>query len=222
MEQAYFITGTDTEVGKTHIATALLARARLQGLSTAAVKPIASGAHLLEGYLQNEDARLLKAQCTLSLSYSEVNPVVFEEAIAPHIAAQKANLSITLTQLINSCEHVMAKQADFTVIEGAGGWRVPINNTQTLADVAKQLKIPVIMVVGMKLGCINHAILTADAIVQDGLMLAGWVANCMVTPMLCYDENLTTLKNMLKAPCLGTVPFLPQATSEKIGEYLIL
>ena len=208
MSNAYFVTGTDTEVGKTFISAALLARAKQQGLTTAAVKPVASGADTTPEGLRNEDGLALLKQCSLPLRYEEVNPVIFEPAIAPHIAAQKINRTVSIDELKIYCQNVLAKKADLTLIEGAGGWRVPVNREETLADLAKLLQLPIILVVGMRLGCINHAILTAEAIARDGLHLAGWVANRITPTMNEYDENFLTLNRLIKAPCIGHVPYI--------------
>jgi dethiobiotin synthetase len=222
MEKAYFVTGTDTEVGKTFISAALLARAKSNGLTTAAVKPIASGADITFDGLRNEDGLALLKQCSLPLRYEEVNPVVFEPAIAPHIAAQKINRIVRVEELQNHCQHVLEKTADLTLIEGAGGWRVPVNNDETLADLAKQLQLPIILVVGMRLGCINHAVLTAEAIEHDGLQLAGWVANRVTPNMNEYEENFLTLNRLLKAPCVGHVPYMQDAEPERAIDFFTL
>jgi dethiobiotin synthetase len=222
METAYFVTGTDTEVGKTFISTALLARAKHQGLTTAAVKPIASGAEFTANGLRNEDGVALLKQCSLPLRYEEINPVVFEPAIAPHIAAQKINRIVRVDELKKYCQHVLEKNAGFTLIEGAGGWRVPVNNEETLADLAKKLQLPIILVVGMRLGCINHAILTAEAIQRDGLHLAGWVANRATPNMSEYEENFRTLNRLIGAPCVGHVPHIKNAGPESAIDFFTL
>lgn len=222
MEKAYFVTGTDTEVGKTFISATLLARAKSNGLTTAAVKPIASGADITVDGLRNEDGLALLKQCSLPLRYEEVNPVVFEPAIAPHIAAQKINRIVHVEELKKYCLHVLEKNADLTLIEGAGGWRVPVNNDETLADLASALQLPILLVVGMRLGCINHALLTAEAIARDGLRLAGWVANRVTPTMNEYDENFLTLNRLLKAPCVGHVPYRQHAEPERAIDFFTL
>ncbi|WP_084611171.1 dethiobiotin synthase [Zooshikella ganghwensis] len=205
----FFITGTDTEVGKTFISCALLERARLDGLSTKAIKPIAAGCQLTENRWQNEDAILLKQFMTEACHYAEVNPIALQSAIAPHIAALEEKTSLTAALVANHCQHLINNSSlDLTLIEGAGGWRVPLNNEETLADAVKHLEVQVILVVGMKLGCLNHALLTAEAIQSDGLRLAGWVANTIDPEMSRFQENVDTLKTLLKAPCLGVVPHL--------------
>lgn len=208
MKKSYFVAGTDTDAGKTLVACALLAKARSQGLSTAAVKPVAAGCQRTADGLRNDDALQLLNQCSLPLYYEQVNPVAFEAAIAPHIAAQQQGRSMQVDRLAGFTLGVMAQGANLTLVEGAGGWRVPVNDRETLADLAKALNIPVILVVGVRLGCINHALLTAEAIARDGLTLAGWVANCIDPNMAMLEENLATLEQRIHAPLLGRVPYL--------------
>lgn len=222
MSAAYFITGTDTDVGKTTIAAGLLHAARSAGMSTAAGKPVASGCELTPKGLRNADALALMAQCSLPLSYAEVNPVAFEPAIAPHLAAREAGVALTVQSLSGPMLHILDKEADFTLIEGAGGWRVPLADQDNLSDLAMALGLPVILVVGMRLGCINHALLTAEAIARDGLQLAGWVANIIDPKTSRLEENLATLAERLPAPCLGRVPRLKAVTAEAVAEYLQL
>ena len=205
MSTTFFVTGTDTEVGKTAVSCALLHAARLAGLSTAAVKPVAAGCDT-NGY--NEDALALQAAMTLTLPYAQINPVALRPAIAPHIAAAQAGRSLSADRLAGLCRGVMHAGADLVLVEGAGGWRVPLGLRETLADVAINLGVDVILVVAMRLGCINHALLTAQAIRADGLRLAGWVANQPGAAMACHAENLDTLQQLLPAPLLGEVPFL--------------
>ncbi|UCR82318.1 dethiobiotin synthase [Pseudomonas chlororaphis] len=222
MSQAYFVTGTDTDVGKTTIAAGLLHAARLSGLSTAAGKPVASGCELTPKGLRNADALALLAECSLPLTYDEVNPLAFEPAIAPHLAAREAGVALTVQTLLAPMRQVLAKGADFTLIEGAGGWRVPLADQDNLSDLAMALDLPVILVVGVRLGCINHALLTAEAIAQDGLQLAGWVANIIDPKTSRLEENLATLAERLPAPCLGRVPRLKTVSAEAVAEHLQL
>ncbi|RON86160.1 dethiobiotin synthase [Pseudomonas chlororaphis] len=222
MSQAYFVTGTDTDVGKTTVAAGLLHAARLSGLSTAAGKPVASGCELTPKGLRNADALALLAECSLPLIYDEVNPLAFEPAIAPHLAAREAGVALTVQALLAPMRQVLAKGADFTLIEGAGGWRVPLADQDNLSDLAMALDLPVILVVGVRLGCINHALLTAEAIAQDGLQLAGWVANIIEPKTSRLEENLATLAERLPAPCLGRVPRLKAISAEAVAEYLQL
>ena len=222
MSPAYFITGTDTDVGKTTVAAGLLQAARAAGLSTAAGKPVASGCEVTPEGLRNADALALMAQCTLALSYEEVNLVAFEPAIAPHIAAREAGVALTVQALLTPMQRILRQRADFTLIEGAGGWRVPLSGQDSLSDVAQGLDLPVILVVGVRLGCISHALLTAEAIAQDGLQLAGWVANIIDPKTSRLEENLATLAERLPAPCLGRVPKLKSPTPEAVAQYLEL
>lgn len=222
MARAFFITGTDTEVGKTTIAAGLLHAARLAGLSTAAVKPVASGCDVTAEGLRNSDALALLGECTLPLRYEEVNPLAFEPAIAPHLAAREAGSELTVAALASPVRQVLASGAGFTVVEGAGGWRVPLAGRETLANLAINLKLPVILVVGVRLGCINHALLSAEAIERDGLALAGWVANIVDPATSRLQENLATLAERLSAPCLGQVPRLQNASPAEVARYLDL
>ena len=217
MSNSWFVTGTDTDVGKTAICCALLALANEKGLRSAAIKPVAAGC---DKNGQNSDALQLQLSMSESLPYEQVNPVALQAAIAPHIAAQQEGLSLDASGLASLCLGVMEGSSEFILIEGAGGWRVPINHRETLADVAKQLQCDVIMVVGMQLGCINHALLTAEAIKRDGLNLSAWVANQPRERMVCHDENLQTLQRHLTAPLLGDVPYIAQLEPGKIARYL--
>lgn len=220
MTKAFFITGTDTEVGKTTIAAGFLAAANRRGLTTAAIKPIASGCERTPEGLRNADALLLQRTMSLPLSYDEINPIALEPAIAPHLAAEQAGVRVNAMQLAGICRGILMHRADLTVIEGAGGWRVPLNSRELLSQLPKNLGLPVIMVVGMRLGCINHALLTAEAIARDGLALVGWIANSCSADMPYLAENITTIKSYLRAPCLGEVPYLPQPSPELIADYL--
>ncbi|MNQ58004.1 ATP-dependent dethiobiotin synthetase BioD 1 [compost metagenome] len=222
MSAAYFITGTDTDVGKTTIAAGLLQAARSAGLSTAAGKPVASGCDVTPKGLRNADALALLDQCSVPLTYAEVNPMAFEPAIAPHLAARESGVALTVQSLLVPMRHILDKQADFTLIEGAGGWRVPLADQDNLSDLAMALGLPVILVVGVRLGCINHALLTAEAIARDGLQLAGWVANIIEPRTSRLEENLATLAERLPAPCLGKVPKLKVVTAQAVAEYLEL
>lgn len=205
MSRAFFVTGTDTEVGKTAVCCALLEAARAAGLRTAAVKPVAAGC---DEHGRNEDALQLQACMTERMPYSRVNPVALAEPIAPHLAAAREGRTLRVDELAALCRDGMAGDADLVLVEGAGGWRVPVGPRETLADLAVALQLEVILVVGMRLGCINHALLTAEAIRHDGLNLAGWVANEPGERMACYEENLDTLRALLPAPLLGVVPRL--------------
>jgi dethiobiotin synthetase len=222
MSVAYFVTGTDTEIGKTTVAAGLLHAARLAGLSTAAAKPVASGCVLMADGLRNDDALTLLGECTLALRYEEVNPLAFAPAIAPHLAAREAGVLLDVAALQRPVQAILDKRADFTLVEGAGGWRVPLAGQATLSDLAIALKLPVILVVGVRLGCINQALLTAEAIMRDGLPLAGWVANLVDSHTSRVEANLATLAERLPAPCLGYLPRLADPSPAIVAGYLNL
>lgn len=206
-----FVTGTDTEVGKTRISTGLMAVLQQQGLRTAGMKPIASGCDWIDGQWKNEDALAMIAQSNVDLPYTTVNPFAFEPAIAPHIAAEQANIAISLP-VIKQQFQIIAEQVDAVVVEGAGGWLVPLNEQHTLADLAVELNLPVVLVVAIKLGCINHALLSVEAIERRGLKLMGWVANHL-TQQNESAEIIATLKQHIAVPCLGVVPQLLEGQS---------
>ncbi|MDN3523719.1 dethiobiotin synthase [Halomonas sabkhae] len=209
---AYFVTGTDTDAGKTLVASGLLALARQRGMSTLGLKPVASGCDRTPAGLRNIDALTLGEQSTPEVPYETINPYAYEPAIAPHLAARRAGRVPTLNDLVAATTEPLARQRDLTLIEGAGGWRVPLNEHEDLAGLAVRLRLPVILVVGLKLGCLNHARLSAEAIRADGLQLVGWTGN-LIDPDFAADENnyqanLDTLGQTLQAPCLGLVPRL--------------
>ncbi|WP_095156188.1 dethiobiotin synthase [Pseudomonas sp. Irchel 3E13] len=220
MTAAYFIAGTDTDVGKTTVAAGLLHAAQLAGLSTLGAKPVASGCEVTPKGLRNADALALIAQSSIKLPYEQINPFAFEPAIAPHLAAREAGIDLSVQGLLGPMREILARQADFTLIEGAGGWRVPLSHHANLSDLAVALKLPVILVVGVRLGCINHALLSAEAIARDGLQLAGWVANIIDSRTSRLEENLASLAERLPAPCLGRVPRLKPASAEAVAEHL--
>ncbi len=208
MTARFFITGTDTGVGKTLVSEALLLAANERGLSTIGLKPVAAGCENTEAGLRNEDALILQQAANTSLSYEQINPIALEPPMAPHIAAMQAEKRISVDRLAGICRGVLMQKTDVVIVEGAGGWYVPLNHRETLADLAKNLSLPVVMVVGMRLGCLNHALLTAAAIRRDGLRLAGWVSSHIDPDMPAYEECLQTLETKIHAPCLGHIPFL--------------
>jgi len=208
MSKRFFVAGTDTGVGKTLITCALLHAAAARGVSTLGLKPVAAGCdETLEG-LRNDDALALMVASTVKLDYAQVNPVALREAVAPHIAAQHENRTLQVARLAGLCRGALSK-AELVLIEGAGGWRVPLSGRETLAQLAVELRLPVILVVGIRLGCLNHALLTAEAIRSDRLPLAGWVANIIDPATACIDENIETLQRWLGAPLLAKVPYTP-------------
>lgn len=215
--KVFFITGTDTGVGKTWVSLQLLSQCKQRGLTTAAIKPIASGADKTATGLCNADALLLQQAMTLFLPYAEVNPFCYETTAAPHIAALEQQGHLSVANIVAGCKKVIAKQADVTLIEGIGGWQVPLNQDETLADLAKALAVPVILVVGLRLGCLNHAVLTLQSMQSAQLPIAGWIANQVDVQMQYQRENILTLRHYLSIPYLGEMPY--QHQSEKIVSY---
>ena len=217
----YFITGTDTGVGKTQVTAALLLAAKAHGLRSLGVKPVAAGCVPADGRLVNEDALLLQRCSSQSPDYAAVNPVALEPAIAPHIAAERAGISLRAAGLTDQVRAQEASGADVLLVEGAGGWLVPLNQTETMADLAVALGYPVILVVGMRLGCINHALLAAQAIRASGLELVGWVANSVAAEMDCLAGNVRAIEQRLPALRMGTVPFFAGGcTPEQLNTWL--
>ena len=206
--KGFFITGTDTEVGKTVVAAALVRALVSRGLRVAAMKPIASGSQHTPQGLRNDDALALMAASNVAVPYERVNPYCFEPAISPHIAAEDSNIMVDLAQIQDNFAALAASPADCVVVEGAGGWLAPFGPRATMKDLANALDLPVVLVVGIRLGCINHALLTKLAIEAQGARFAGWIANTLANPMPRLKENLDTLTHMLGAPPLDTVPAL--------------
>ncbi|WP_286267580.1 dethiobiotin synthase [Thalassotalea atypica] len=202
----FFITATDTDAGKTLIASALI-KMLAQQYNVAAFKPISAGCELVGDQLINEDAALLTAQANCQQSISSVNPIAFKEPIAPHIAAANNGVDIILEDVTKHFHAIESLMPDVLITEGAGGWRLPLGNNKFLSEFAKQTKQSVILVVNMKLGCLNHAVLSYESIINDGLDCVGWVANCPET-MNYQKENIDELTKLLDAPLLGVIPFV--------------
>jgi len=200
----FFITGTDTDVGKTYVAARIIKAFAQSGVRVSGFKPVASGAVQLQGRWVNSDALKLMEQASVKLPYEKVNPYCFEPAIAPHIAAQQATVVID-QQVILSSYSKHLEQAELVIVEGAGGWKVPLTDDLGFDDVASSLDLPVILVVGVKLGCINHALLTEEAIVNKGCRLTGWVANSCSANFEQLAENLEALNKRMNSPCLGVL-----------------
>ncbi|WHN65789.1 dethiobiotin synthase [Cysteiniphilum sp. QT6929] len=202
------IIGTDTEVGKTYVCVYLMSQLKKQGLTVTGLKPMASGAFIKDAHLVNEDALALQEASSVSLSYEVINPNVYEPAIAPHIAAKQANKLLTVEKLVAQTKHSLAQiNSDITFIEGAGGLLTPLNFNETWADYLKALDIPVLLVVGMKLGCINHALLTEHYLKQQQIPCIGWIANCINPDMPVLQENIVTLEAMLNSPKITDIQF---------------
>ncbi|KFK95086.1 MULTISPECIES: dethiobiotin synthase [unclassified Serratia (in: enterobacteria)] len=221
MIERWFVTGTDTEVGKTVASSALLQAACAAGWRCAGYKPVASGSEMTPQGLRNTDALALQKNSSVPLAYAEVNPYTFAEPTSPHIVSQAEDRPISLVQLSAGLRH-LEQRADWLLVEGAGGWFTPLSEQHTFADWVQQEQLPVILVVGIKLGCINHALLTALAVQQAGLRLAGWIANDVTQPGKRHQEYLATLRRLLPAPLLGEIPYLPQIEQQALGGYLDL
>ena len=217
----YFITGTDTGIGKTLISCALIYKLRKQNVKTIGMKPIAAGADLTSQGLRNEDALMMIQAAQTSLPYELINPTCYAEPIAPHIAAKMSNHPINVETILKSYKQLQ-QEAEIIIVEGAGGWFVPLNDEQTLATLACDLTLPVILVVGMRLGCLNHALLTQHAIKSSGLTLAGWVANIIDPDMQHKDENIAYLTQHIHAPLLGRINFQENPCYMKTSESLRL
>ena len=208
-----FVTGTDTEVGKTVVSRLLVRAAIARGLRVAAMKPVASGAADTGGGLRNDDALALMAEMNVWAEYDEVNPYVFAEPVSPHIAAAAAGMVIE-AEVVGRALSSLARRADVVMVEGVGGWRAPLGPRLTVAGLASHLGLPVVLVVGLRLGCLNHALLTAESIGRSGLPLAGWVGNVVDPGMSRLEENMQTLRVRLPAPCLG---LLRHAADDPVG-----
>ncbi|OOF05751.1 dethiobiotin synthase [Salinivibrio sp. MA607] len=219
MHDSYFITGTDTEVGKTYTTAALLHAFIAKGYQAVGYKPVAAGADLAPDYQLNSDAVTLQRASAIALPYAAINPVLLETPCSPHWAAALANTPIDTQMLSDGLVH-LKQQARPVLVEGAGGWQVPLSETETLADWVVAHQLPVIMVVGIKLGCLNHALLTAEAIRARGLELAGWVANTVDPKAQHSDEMVRYLNAHLDAPYLGHLPFAADASPTQCASHL--
>lgn len=219
MHPGFFITGTDTGAGKTLISCALLRAFSHTGKRVAGMKPVAAGCGLNNAPAQCEDVRLLRAAGNVEIPLDLVCPYSFAAPIAPHIAAAKSGIAIELPRIHTAFEQ-LRRMADIVIVEGIGGFRVPLNATEDTADLAKLLNLPVIMVVGMRLGCLNHALLTAQSITASGLPLAGWIANQVDQNTLYPTENIQALAERLPAPLLATVEYHIAPNAENIARLL--
>jgi dethiobiotin synthetase len=219
MKQGYFITGTDTNVGKTWATIALMRYFKQMGKSVVGMKPVASGCTMQNGQLKNEDALLIQESATLKIDYGLINPYAYELPVSPHIAGinNPVNLA-TIVERFNTLKEL----AEIVLVEGAGGWYAPLSDHEDNSDLAKALALPVIIVVAIRLGCINHAKLTWQAIQYAGISCAGWIAMCVDHEMLNRDENIHTIKTALEAPLLGVMPYLASADFDLLVEQLAL
>ncbi|MFP4609846.1 MAG: dethiobiotin synthase [Thiohalophilus sp.] len=201
-----FVTGTDTEIGKTVCSCLLIKALQQRGLRVAGMKPVASGGRYQQGRLVNDDALQLQQQSGLNTAYELVNPYVFEPAIAPHLAAREAGEVIRPESIQQAFSRLKA-DADQIVVEGVGGWRVPLAEDFSVSDLPHLLNLPVVLVIGMRLGCLNHALLTIESIEQTGSKLLGWMANYLDPGFDAKQGNLKTLESRLDAPCLAQIPY---------------
>lgn len=213
----WFITGTDTGCGKTTVTVALARWLVDRGAEVACFKPIASGCERVDGRLVNDDALALMAASNAGLGYEQVNPYALEPAIAPHIAAERAGISFDLALI---CRNIDENRSTVQLVEGVGGWRVPLGDGRELPDLPKRLDCPVLLVVGMRLGCLNHALLTARAVIDDGLVLAGWIANFLDPGFAEPEANERTLERLLPAPKIGRMTPSPDGPGLVISDTL--
>jgi len=216
---SFFITGTDTNIGKTAITCSLIAKCIEEGFRAGGMKPVAAGCHIENGYMVSDDVKKIIEVSNVDLNIKEINPYSFELPIAPHISFKSNEIDIHLIKkYLRSFENKM----DYLFIEGVGGYAVPLTETFTTADLVENLDIPVILVVGMKLGCINHALLTVESILNEKQKLCGWVANRIDGDMQAYEENFSFLKEKIKVPCLGEVPYFKDFDPYKASKFINL
>ena len=210
---AYFVAGTDTGVGKTRVTAGLLAAGRSEGLNVAGMKPVAAGAERHDGRYFSEDAGLIAASSGQSTPYELLNPYCLPDPVSPHIAAKRVNIALDIDLIVTNARMIAADRALF-LVEGAGGWYAPISDRESMADVAVALGFPVLLVVGLKLGCLNHARLTREAIERCGCRFAGWIGSAVDPEFQACDENLTTLNRLLGAAPLAILPHAYDSTHD--------
>lgn len=219
MIDAFFIAGTDTDVGKTVASKAILNALAEKGLATIGYKPVAAGSEKTELGMRNSDALHLQKVATVSVDYTDVNPYALELAASPHIAAKSEGIEIDYTVLSDKlAQH--KQQSDIVLVEGAGGWRVPVSDNDCLSTWVKQEQLPVVLVVGIKLGCLSHAMLTAETIKSDGLNLVGWVANRVNPGTENYAEIIEMLEDKMGAPKIGEIPYIPRVKRTGLAKYI--
>ncbi|MGH8474715.1 MAG: dethiobiotin synthase [Methylococcales bacterium] len=204
--QGVFVTGTDTGIGKTRVALGLMEALKSQGIQVSGMKPVATGCYVENGELRSEDAVLLRDHASWSVDYSLVNPYAFLAPVSPHIAARQTGIEICLVSIAQRYA-LLQQRSEFVVVEGVGGWEVPLNSEDRVSDLAGILGLPIVLVVGLRLGCLNHALLTGAAIQRSGCDLIGWVANPIDSDFIDCEENVATLQTRIPAPLLGLVPF---------------
>ena len=217
----YFISGTDTGIGKTVVTLGLMVALKGRSVKVTGMKPVASGCIRTNEGLRNEDARKIQLLSDHDVPYEQVNPYAFEPPVAPHVAAAETEVIIDLQKIVN-CYEALTRYADTTIVEGVGGWRVPLGDSLSVPDLVRALGLPVILVVGLRLGCINHALLTAEAISSDGLQLKTWVANQVEPDYATLKQTLDCLSINIRAPMLGYIPFMEAADTDRIAACLDL
>jgi len=216
-----YVTGTDTGIGKTLASSALLHALRAQGTRAVGMKPVASGCEATAGGWRNEDALALQAASDPTPAYADINPYALPLPLAPELAARDAGIEVELATLL-AAHARLRSQADHVVVEGVGGWDAPLSASLRQADLVRALSLPVVLVVGLRLGCLNHAILSARAIAADGCQLLGWIGNAIDPDMACREEHRAMLQARIAAPCLGWLPHAVQADALAFSRYLTL
>ena len=216
---ALYVTGTDTGIGKTLASCALLHALRVHGLRAAGMKPVASGCERLDAEWRNADALALQAAGEPGVAYADINPFALEHPLAPELAARDAGVEVSLLPILAAHARV-ADNADALIIEGVGGWAAPLSASLMHADLVRALRLPVLLVVGLRLGCLNHALLSARAIAADGIHLAGWIASHVDPEMQRVEDNLAMLRARLPAPCWGVLPHAPDADPVAMARHL--
>ena len=212
---SFFVTGTDTGVGKTLVSCAMLHRLRARGLRALGMKPVAAGVEVTPEGPVNPDVVALRKASSWPAPLSQVNPYCFEPPVAPHLAANAAGVRIEIASILQAFQ-MLRGSADAIVVEGVGGFLVPLNEREDAADMAVELALPVVLVVGMRLGCLNHALLTQQAVAARSLRLAGWIANSIDPQMARFDGNLQALRERIAAPLMGVIPYRPMSDAASI------
>jgi len=219
MRPDVYVTGTDTGIGKTFASCALLHALRGQGLRAVGMKPVASGCTWLDGRWKNDDALALQQASAVDVAYADINPFALEHPLAPELAARDAGTEVTLPPILDAYAR-LATKADAVVVEGVGGWAAPLSSSLMQVDLVRALELPVVLVVGLRLGCLNHALLSARAIEADGATLAGWIGSHVDPAMARVEDNLKMLQARLPAPCWGVLPHMPNAEPAAMAGHL--
>ena len=214
-----YVTGTDTGIGKTLASCTLLHALRAHGLRAAGMKPVASGCERIDGEWRNADALALQAAGEPGIAYADINPFALEHPLAPELAARDAGIDVALPPILDAHARLAAR-ADALIVEGVGGWAAPLSASLMQADLVRALRLPVLLVVGLRLGCLNHALLSARAIAADGVHLAGWIASHVDPAMERVDDNLAMLRARMPAPCWGVLPHVPDADPAAMPRHL--